>query len=68
MTESETTNRKGVLKDEVKPCPFCGGKSIVKWVKMNVGFRHWITCTVCHVKTAMKRDAPIDQWNTRYAG
>lgn len=36
--------------DELKPCPFCGGKAILSFGKNNhMSHRIWVSCTKCYV-------------------
>lgn len=50
--------------DELKPCPFCGGREItIKGGK----YLRWCKCEGCNAKSearAKKREA-IEAWNTR---
>ena len=57
--------------DELKPCPFCGGKAEMK-PKGMLGFT--IKCKLCHVQVTQKvlrlslewlRVEMIKHWNTR---
>ena len=51
------------MSDELKPCPFCGGKA--EWRSGGPGCS-WITCTSCPAETADGSIRRIrDVWNTR---
>ena len=53
------------LSVKLLPCPFCGHAAECYWKKIDAGFRHWIACTGCTIKTGLYRDAPVDMWNNR---
>ena len=36
---------------ELKPCPFCGGKAVVKATTKRIGFAIWCECSECNAKT-----------------
>ena len=36
---------------ELKPCPFCGGKAVVKATTKRIGFTIWCECEKCYAKT-----------------
>ena len=36
---------------ELKPCPFCGGKAVVKATTKRNGFTIWCECSKCYAKT-----------------
>ena len=36
---------------ELKPCPFCGGKAVVKATTKRIGFVIWCECEKCYAKT-----------------
>ena len=37
---------------ELKPCPFCGGKAVVKaTTKRRIGFTIWCECNKCYART-----------------
>lgn len=42
------------MSKELKPCPFCGGKAIIKAVDKNYGFTIWCQCKDgnCGARTA----------------
>lgn len=55
-------------KQELKPCPFCGGKAVIQ----NMGYPHYIYCSSCgakvhgHVIGAREgKKASIEAWNRR---
>ena len=33
------------MREELKPCPFCGGKAVIKAVNRNYGLTIWCQCT-----------------------
>ena len=37
--------------EELKPCPFCGGKAVIKAVNKSYGFTIWCQCKECSAKT-----------------
>lgn len=39
------------MSEELKPCPFCGGKAIIKAVDKNYGFTIWCQCKECYART-----------------
>ena len=56
---------------ELKPCPFCGGKAVIYFMK-----RHWFTklnqycyivCNNCHAMTFRRNtlEEAINSWNIR---
>jgi len=55
-------------KEEIKPCPFCGGRCICNNPLSSDVVKGWyIACTNCYAFTAKwdsKEDA-IEHWNTR---
>ena len=52
------------MSDELKPCPFCGGKA--EWRSGGPGCS-WITCTSCPAETADGSIRRIrNAWNTRF--
>lgn len=60
--------RKRSKKQELKPCPFCGGKAVIQ----NMGYPHYIYCSSCgakvhgHVIGAREgKKASIEAWNRR---
>lgn len=38
------------MSEELKPCPFCGGKAIIKAVTKSYGFTIWCACK-CGART-----------------
>lgn len=59
------------MAEELKPCPFCGGKAIIEG--FNDGFLdfHRITCVNCGLEMTLcetSREYAISKWNTRKAG
>ena len=39
--------------ENIKPCPFCGGKGEVKAAKKDyIGFTIWCECEKCYAKTS----------------
>lgn len=55
-----------------KPCPFCGGKSIIDvcFDRMYIRPYHKRTCNMKHLNTWLISSMPIDKqikiWNKRY--
>ena len=39
------------MNNELKPCPFCGGKSVIKAVNKNYGLTIWCQCNECGART-----------------
>lgn len=39
------------MSEELKPCPFCGGKSVIKAVNKNYGLTIWCQCNECGART-----------------
>ena len=52
-------------RDELKPCPFCGGKVILKW--NGTWGEYFIKCESCNSMTlnSQHEDEAIKVWNTR---
>lgn len=52
-----------ITKQELKPCPFCGGND----PKINGKFRKWINCDICCMETTTFETQAelIEYWNTR---
>ncbi len=52
--------------DELKPCPFCGGKAI-SWTFTECGFaRSSVHCDDCNIRYYRRTEAEaIEAWNTR---
>jgi Lar family restriction alleviation protein len=55
---------------ELKPCPFCGGKSILKnrWLNGCVNRKnYWVVCGKCQARIQDRNSVKraIDAWNTR---
>ena len=50
-------------RDELKPCPFCGGKAMLKGSE----FCWWIECSGCEFGTPafLKKEEVIEAWNRR---
>ena len=52
-------------KEELLPCPFCGGGATLK----NSNGRVWIECSVCHFRTTISDSDSdsevIEKWNRR---
>ena len=59
------------MKEELKPCPFCGGTDLEKMMYLDlVGWMYWIECKSCdHVRAVSLADIDdaIRKWNTRPA-
>lgn len=51
------------MSEELKPCPFCGGKNMRIW---NTS-RPWVSCDDCLANTAYgeTKEEAIEQWNRR---
>lgn len=61
--------------DELKPCPFCGGKAKIVMTEDDTGecvgpFFFWIRCEECHLETGAKssESEAIKEWNRRGTG
>lgn len=39
------------MSEELKPCPFCGGKGVIKAVNKNYGLTIWCQCKKCCART-----------------
>ena len=39
------------MREELKTCPFCGGKAVIKAVNRNYGLTIWCQCTKCDART-----------------
>lgn len=39
------------MREELKPCPFCGGKAVIKAVNRNQGLTIWCQCPKCGART-----------------
>lgn len=39
------------MSKELKPCPFCGGKAIIKAANKKYGFAIWCQCKECYART-----------------
>ena len=39
------------MSEELKSCPFCGGKSVIKAVNKNYGLTIWCQCNKCGART-----------------
>ena len=50
--------------EELKKCPFCGGKAHLKDTAESY---YWIECESCGIKTQLSlcKLVPIDEWNRR---
>ena len=35
---------------ELKPCPFCGGKAVIKAKTKEYGFTIWVECEKCNAR------------------
>ena len=54
------------MADELKPCPFCGGKaSIMRYSYITK--EHYCFCTSCKVRmpNSLTREEAIERWNRR---
>ena len=57
--------------DELKPCPFCGGKAEVDRTWWWEEWEYYVYCSQCHVKTAkyhFDAEEAIEAWNMRKEG
>lgn len=57
--------------ETLKPCPFCGGSTIIV-MKTMYGYGHTVSCDDCTAMVASAAEPPIDSerdavsiWNTR---
>lgn len=54
------------MREELKPCPFCGGEAVIKAVNKSYGLTIWCQCPKCGVRTegychnTNNEDATID--------
>lgn len=54
------------MREELKPCPFCGGEAVIKAFNKNYGFTIWCQCQKCGARTegycpnTNNEDATID--------
>ena len=54
------------MKDELKPCPFCGNKAEGDWDYYDEFYE--ITCTFCRARmSSSDYEEVINNWNTRNA-
>lgn len=51
------------MSDKLKPCPFCGGKGELIWMKTG----GWVECRKCQATSFgyTEKQRTIDEWNTR---
>lgn len=65
MEEKGTYGKKEI---ELKPCPFCGGKAVIKYG--SEGYCSWIFCEDCYATSAAcfppeSVEKAIEAWNRR---
>lgn len=55
-------------KEELKPCPFCGGKAWVQHFPLSDTYE--VRCSDCNIGTCMllHRDIAVEMWNRRVGG
>ena len=60
--EERFVNFDKFCKEELLPCPFCGGEAI-----LNSSVESWVECRVCHNRTEMCAcdGGAIEKWNRR---
>lgn len=65
--------KKGVttMQNELKPCPFCGGKAILKekYIKGVANRKnYWVVCTKCQTRTQDRNRVckALEEWNRRF--
>ena len=54
--------------NELKPCPFCGGKAEIKADPMIGEIFYTVRCSVCHARVHyanVDKQKKIDEWNRR---
>jgi len=56
----------GLVMEELRKCPFCGGEARVKSSLLN----HWVICLKCGAETEIKlcKKEAIAAWNRRVEG
>lgn len=71
----ELVRSKPTMNDELKPCPFCGGKAVLKIKSFDI-FNNaaFVECKKCHARTDLVEaslhytavDRAKDFWNRRF--
>ncbi len=61
------SNRVSLNNYDLKPCPFCGNKAVIKSRPDAYGLRYYVMCGKCETKTYMfeKCEAAVELWNRR---
>ena len=56
------------MSEELKPCPFCGGKGCQESYEENGWIIFYVECESCGASTSSgsEFDEAIEKWNTRY--
>ena len=56
------------MTEELKPCPFCGGRGVLLFKRVNEEMRYKVFCRKCGVGTMYENQetSVIAKWNSRH--